>query len=89
MITITNDPIDPDSITNLVRKDSNGAVITFLRTTRNSTDGRKVNYLEYEAYQPMAQDMIRQIFQEVKERRSQMGTDETKCRSSLYKRAIR
>jgi molybdopterin synthase catalytic subunit len=68
MIIITNDPIDPDSITNLVRKDGNGAVITFLGTTRNATDGRKVNYLEYEAYQPMAQDMIRQIFQEVKDK---------------------
>ncbi len=68
MITITTDPLDPDSITKLVRKNSNGAVITFLGTTRDSTDGKQVNYLEYEAYQPMAQDMISQIFEEVKER---------------------
>ena len=68
MINITSDPLDPDSITELVRKNSNGAIITFLGTTRDSTDGKRVNYLEYEAYQPMAQDMIRQIFDEVKER---------------------
>ena len=68
MINITSDPLDPDSITKLVRKNSNGAIITFLGTTRDSTDGKRVNYLEYEAYQPMAQDMIRQIFDEVKER---------------------
>ena len=68
MINITSDPLDPDSITELVRKNSNGAIITFLGTTRDSTDGKRVNYLEYEAYQPMAQDMIRQIFEEVKER---------------------
>ena len=68
MINITSDPLDPDSITELVRKNSNGAIITFLGTTRDSTDGKRVNYLEYEAYQPMAQDMIRLIFDEVKER---------------------
>ena len=68
MINITSDPLDPDSITEVVRKNSNGAIITFLGTTRDSTDGKRVNYLEYEAYQPMAQDMIRQIFDEVKER---------------------
>lgn len=67
MINITSEPLNPDSITELVRKNSNGAIITFLGTTRDSTDGKRVNYLEYEAYQPMAQDMIKQIFDEVKE----------------------
>ena len=68
MIHITSDPLEPNSVTEIVRKNSNGAVITFLGTTRDSTDGKNVNYLEYEAYQPMAQNMIQQIFDEVKER---------------------
>ncbi|MBI2856529.1 MAG: molybdenum cofactor biosynthesis protein MoaE [Chloroflexi bacterium] len=68
MIHITTEPLNPQEVTDQVRKDSNGAVITFLGTTRDSTEGRRVHYLEYEAYQPMAQDMIRQIFQEVRER---------------------
>ena len=68
MIHITSDPLEPNSVTEIVRNNSNGAVITFLGTTRDSTDGKNVNYLEYEAYQPMAQNMIQQIFDEVKER---------------------
>ena len=32
-----------------------GAVITFLGTTRDFSEGRNVEYLEYEAYQPMAE----------------------------------
>ena len=68
MIHITSDPLEPNSVTEIVRNISKGAVITFLGTTRDSTDGKNVNYLEYEAYQPMAQNMIQQIFDEVKER---------------------
>ena len=68
MIHITSDPLEPNSVTEIVRNNSNGAVITFLGTTRDSTDGKNVNYLEYEAYQPMAQNMIQQILDEVKER---------------------
>ena len=68
MIHITSDPLEPNSVTEIVRNNSNGAVITFLGTTRDSTDGKNVNYLEYEAYQPMAHNMIQQIFDEVKER---------------------
>ena len=68
MIHITSDPLEPNSVTEIVRNNSNGAVITFLGTTRDSTDGKNVNYLEYEAYQPMAQNKIQQIFDEVKER---------------------
>ena len=44
MIHITSDPLEPNSVTEIVRKNSNGAVITFLGTTRDSTDGKNVNY---------------------------------------------
>ena len=68
MIYITSEPLNPQEITELVRKDSNGAVITFLGTTRDSFEGRDVLYLEYEAYQPMAENMLHQIAQEVRDR---------------------
>tara|TARA_B100000745_G_scaffold62602_2_gene36984 strand:- start:176 stop:619 length:444 start_codon:yes stop_codon:yes gene_type:complete len=65
MIHITNEPLNPEHITNTVKKNSNGAVLTFLGTTRSFSEGRNVLYLEYEAYQPMAQNMLLQIKSEV------------------------
>jgi molybdopterin synthase catalytic subunit len=52
----------------MVCKNTNGAVITFLGTTRDFSEGRDVLYLEYEAYQPMAENMLAQIVEEVREK---------------------
>ena len=68
MICITSEPLNPQEVTDLVRKGSNGAVITFLGTTRDVSEDRDVLYLEYEAYQPMAENMLHQIAQEVRDR---------------------
>ncbi len=66
LIHITQEPLDPESITAKVIGDSNGAVVTFLGTTRNVTRDRKVLYLEYEAYRPMADKMLAEIAAEMK-----------------------
>ena len=68
MIEITNEPLDPDAITARVRADTNGAVVTFLGTTRSSTDDRKVLHLEYEAYEPMARKKLAEIADKMRER---------------------
>jgi len=68
MIYITSEPLNPQEVTNMVCKSTNGAVITFLGTTRDFSEGREVLYLEYEAYQPMAENMLGQIVEEVRER---------------------
>ena len=54
MIEITTTSIDPEKVTAKVRGDSNGAVVTFLGTTRLFAEGKRVLYLEYEAYTEMA-----------------------------------
>ena len=54
MLEITGQPLDPERVTNLVRKDGNGAVVTFLGTTRDNFEGKRVLRLEYEAYYDMA-----------------------------------
>lgn len=54
MIEITTTPIDPERVTAKVRGDSNGAVVTFLGTTRLFAEGKRVLHLEYEAYTEMA-----------------------------------
>ena len=68
MIEITRDPLVPEVITARVRAPVNGAVVTFLGTTRNGTGDRKVLYLEYEAYEPMAEKKLAEIAGEIRER---------------------
>ena len=68
MIEITDQELDPETISAFVRKDSNGAVVTFLGATRDSTQGRKVKYLEYEAYQPMAEKKLGEISYEIRDK---------------------
>ena len=65
MIKITRDLLNPDEVTAKVRKDTNGAVVTFLGTTRLFADGRKVVQLEYEAYEEMALQELERIRQEL------------------------
>ena len=68
MIEISNGPLDPESITSRVRSHSNGAVVTFLGTTRDSTDGRRVLHLEYEAYRPMTDRKLEEVGDEIRDR---------------------
>ena len=68
MIEITREPLDPEVIAEKVRRDTNGAVVTFLGTTRSLTGGRKVLHLEYEAYRPMADNKLAEIVEEIRER---------------------
>ena len=69
MIHITSEPLNPEHITDTVKKNSNGAVVPFLGTTRNFYEGRYVLFLEYEAYQPLAQHLLLQIKSEVNAKR--------------------
>ncbi len=68
MIQITYEALCPDAITAGVRGDGNGAVVTFLGSTRDSTGDRRVLHLEYEAYRPMADNQLRRIAAEIRER---------------------
>ena len=65
MIEITHEPLDPQPATASVRRDSNGAVVTFLGTTRRTSMDKTVLYLEYEGYVPMALKKLREIADEV------------------------
>ena len=68
MIEITFEPLQPEAITASVKSSSNGAVVTFLGTTRDASEGRNVLHLEYEAYRPMADKKLAEIAQEVRQR---------------------
>ncbi len=68
MILLTRQRLDPEAITASVRDNGNGAAVTFLGVTRNETDGRRVLYLEYEAYEEMAEKLLGRIADEIRER---------------------
>ena len=68
MIEITTKPLDADVITELVKSDTCGAVVTFLGTTRDNNLDRIVSYLEYEMYEPMAEKELNRIVDEIKEK---------------------
>ena len=65
MIEITEQQLDSEKITNLVRRDSNGAVVTILGNTRDNFEGKGVIRLEYEAYVKMAVKKLEEIRQEM------------------------
>lgn len=73
MVIITRAPLDPEEVTRRVRAPADGAVVTFLGTTRDQTGGRRVLYLEYEAYIPMAEEKLQKIVRELKGRRDVSG----------------
>ena len=66
MIEIGHEHLDHEALTSRVRKASNGAVVTFLGTTRDSTSGREVLHLEYEAYEPMAERKLEEVAEEIR-----------------------
>ena len=65
MIEITEQQLNAEIITNLVRRDSNGAVVTFLGNTRDNFEGKDVIRLEYEAYVKMAVKKLEEIRHEM------------------------
>ena len=61
MIELTQSPLDPEAVSSKVRKDTNGAVVTFLGTTRDNFQGKRVLSLEYEAFDEMALSKMEEI----------------------------
>ena len=66
MIELTHQPLDPERVTAQVRRDTNGAVVTFLGTTRDNFEGKRVVTLEYEAFQEMALKKLEEIRQQLR-----------------------
>ena len=62
------DEIETDHVVSRVGSDRDGAVVVFHGITRNHNEGRSVLWLEYEAYSPMAEEMMMQIIGEMREK---------------------
>lgn len=62
MAYLTEEPIDVPAVVSGVMRPDCGAVSTFLGTTRtDESGGARVEYLEYEAYRPMADRKLAEI----------------------------
>src|SRR5437870_12307796 len=68
MIHLTADPIDYNALTDQVRRNDCGAVVTFLGTVREMTAGKITVALDYEAYPGMAEKKMAEIERETRQR---------------------
>jgi molybdopterin synthase catalytic subunit/molybdopterin converting factor small subunit len=65
---LTADPIDVGAVIAAVADERAGAIATFLGTTRLQSRGRTVVHLEYDAYEGMAEKVMEEIANALKER---------------------
>ncbi|HVK07943.1 MAG TPA: molybdenum cofactor biosynthesis protein MoaE, partial [Gemmataceae bacterium] len=68
MIRLTRDPIDYHALTESVRSPHCGAVCLFLGTVRDLTGDQVTEFLDYDAYPPMAEKKLAEIEAEVRNR---------------------
>ena len=58
---LTAEPLSLDAVVREVQRDEAGAIATFLGTVRNRSRERDVLYLEYEAYEGMAEETMAEL----------------------------
>ena len=61
MFRVTRDAIDLNELVRYVTDPEAGAIATFIGTTRNNNEGRRVIALDYEAYPEMAEKELARI----------------------------
>jgi molybdopterin synthase catalytic subunit len=67
-VRITDSPLDPAALVRFAERPEMGAVVTFSGNVRDHNRGRRVEYLEYDAYRPMAERELGKIAEEAASR---------------------
>jgi molybdopterin synthase catalytic subunit/molybdopterin converting factor small subunit len=65
---LSEEPLDPSAVIREVSDPRAGGIATFIGTTRNESRGRTVLHLDYEAYGGMAEEVMAEISQGLKEK---------------------
>jgi molybdopterin synthase catalytic subunit len=65
---LTEDPVSLDAVVREVASEEAGAIATFSGTARRHSRGRVVQYLDYEGYEGMAEEMMEKLADALKER---------------------
>jgi molybdopterin synthase catalytic subunit len=68
MFRVTREHIDLQELVRFVTDSEAGAIATFIGTTRNNNEGRKVIALDYEAYPEMAEKELARIGQQASQK---------------------
>jgi molybdopterin synthase catalytic subunit len=68
MIQLTREPIDSAELLARASRPEAGAIVLFLGTTREMTDGRRTVSLDYEAYDEMAEKQLAELEAEARRR---------------------
>lgn len=68
LVRLTREPIELKALLDFVSSPQAGAVVTFVGTVRETSHGRKVTSLTYEAYEPMAEKELQRIADEMMQR---------------------
>lgn len=67
-VALTRDPIDAEILTAAARHGEDGAVVVFHGIVRNNSRGRQTLHLDYEAYEQMALNQLKQLAAQARER---------------------
>ena len=69
LVAVTRDPLDLQALTAAIAKEASGdgAVTGFTGLVRDHNQGRRVRFLEYEAYEPLAVRALELIVTEARE----------------------
>jgi molybdopterin synthase catalytic subunit/molybdopterin converting factor small subunit len=65
---LSEQPLSLEAVADAVKTDEAGAIATFVGTTRAHSRGRNVQYLEYEAYEGMAEQVMAELASSLKEK---------------------
>jgi molybdopterin synthase catalytic subunit len=68
MIELRESTLDPAQCLEAVRGPGTGGIVLFVGTVRDISEGKRVEHLEYEAYEPMAVAKLEQLVGEARQR---------------------
>jgi molybdopterin synthase catalytic subunit len=67
---LTSEPLSEAEVRSIIQDETCGALVLFIGTVRNSSQGSIVGHLEFEAYEPMVYSVLEEIANEL---RSEFG----------------
>jgi molybdopterin synthase catalytic subunit len=68
VIELTYEPLSEQKCLEAVRRPGAGGIVTFVGSVRDLSEGKRVEFLEYEAYEPMALQTMQQVVDEASAR---------------------
>src|SRR5947209_15352794 len=68
MIELLNAPLSVERCVEAARRPGAGGMVVFVGSVRDMSEGKQVDFLEYEAYEPMALQKLKEVAAEAEAR---------------------